>query len=186
MPYMSQRKKPEILNTSLIAESRLFTIQAVDLRFANGTEARYERIVAPGTGAVMVIPFISATEVLMIREYSVGSERYELVFPKGVIDAGETPLAAANRELMEETGYGAAQLSELKTVTIAPGYLTFKTTFVIARDLYPHKLEGDEPEQLEIVRVSLDDTASILASDELTEARSIAGLLLAGNRGMAM
>jgi len=181
---MSKRNKPEILNTTGIAKSRLFTIEAVDLRFSNGNEARYERIVAPGHGAVMTIPLITPSQVLMIREYSVGSDRYELVFPKGVIDPGETALEAANRELMEEVGYGSRQLRELKTVSIAPGYLNFKTTFVLARDLYPKRLQGDEPEQMEVVTIDLDEVPALLAGDELTEARSIAGLLMLSSGGI--
>ena len=72
--------------------------------------ARYERLHSRGHGAVMVPPMLDADTVLLIREYAAGVHRYELGLPKGRIDAGETLLDAANRELKEEAGYGARKL----------------------------------------------------------------------------
>ena len=78
---------PEILNTTPVATSRLFSIEQVDLRFSNGTEACFERLVGEGEGAVMVVPMHTDQELILIREYAVGVERYELSFVKGRIDS---------------------------------------------------------------------------------------------------
>jgi ADP-ribose diphosphatase len=86
--------------------------------------------------------------VLMIYEYSGGTHRYELALTKGKIDAGESPLEAANRELIEEIGYGAKKLSFVKTMTLAPGYQSNFTHIVLAQDLYEDSAQGDEPEPL--------------------------------------
>ncbi|HCK75667.1 MAG TPA: ADP compounds hydrolase NudE, partial [Gammaproteobacteria bacterium] len=74
---------PEVLNTTRVATSRLFSIEQVDLRFSNGTETCFERLVGQGEGAVMVVPMQTDQELLLIREYAVGVERYELSFVKG-------------------------------------------------------------------------------------------------------
>lgn len=65
----------------------------------------YERMRPSPREAVMIVPVIG-DHLLLIREYAVGTESYELGFPKGLIDLGEKVLEAANRELMEEVGLG--------------------------------------------------------------------------------
>ena len=168
--------KPKILNCKTHSQSRLFTIQQVDLEFSNGQQRQYERIIAPGAGAVLIIPLLDEQHVIMIREYAVGTERYELVFPKGKIDAGEAVLDAANRECMEEIGYRANKLTPFGEMTIAPGYLGFITHIVLAEDLQPKKLDGDEPEALQQVICNINDINGLIKNEGLSEARSIAAL----------
>ena len=171
-------KKPEITRTETIARTRLFRVEQVDLRFSNGREVCYERLRGSSAGAVLVVPLLDARTVLLIREYAAAVERYELALPKGRIEEGETPLAAANREIMEEVGYGAKTLTPLKCVTLAPGYFNHTTHVVLAQDLYPERIPGDEPEAIEVVPWSLDELPALCALEECTEARSIAALYL--------
>lgn len=171
-------KKPQITGVSTVATTRLFEIQAVDLLFDNGATAQYERVCTRLAGAVCVAA-IDKGEVLLIREYQVGTDRYELVLPKGAIDAGEEVLAAANRELMEETGHGAELLQLMKVMAVAPGYLNHRTHLVLATGLYPQYAEGDEPEPLEVVRWPMTELPALFAREDFSEARSMAGLVLA-------
>jgi ADP-ribose diphosphatase len=103
---MSERKdagKPEILSVRTAARSRLFHIEAVQLRFANGNEREFERVAGSAIpGAVVIVPLLDAANILLVREYAVGLERYELGLPMGRVHERESALEAANRELMEE------------------------------------------------------------------------------------
>lgn len=170
-------EKPKILRTETLAETRLFRIEQLDLRFANGVETRYERL-AGSRGAVLIVPLLDDDTVLLIREYAAGTDRYELGLPKGRIEDGEEMLTAANREIMEEVGYGAHQLQQLTTLTLAPGYVGHVTHVVLARDLYPHKTAGDEPEEIEVIPWPLDRLYELSQREDFTEARSIAALFL--------
>ncbi len=172
------RKPPEILAINTLAKTRLFHVQSMALRFSNGVETQYERLKSGSTGAVLVVPLIDDETVLLIREYVAGMERYELALPKGRIEPGEAILAAANREMMEEVGYGAQRLQHLKSVSLAPGSMTHLTHIVLAQDLYPQREEGDEPEELEVVEWPLSHLPELLARDDVTEARSIAALYM--------
>ena len=58
---------------------------------------------------------------------------------------------AANRELMEEIGYGARKLRTLSRMTLAPGYFSHVTDVILAEDLYPQRATGDEPEPIDVV-----------------------------------
>ncbi|PTP85332.1 ADP compounds hydrolase NudE [Vibrio splendidus] len=176
---MTKRTKPEILAQQTVAQSKLFSIESLDLRFSNGVERTYERMKPSGRNAVMMVPITEQGDILLVREYAAGTERYELGFPKGLIDPGEQPNEAAVRELKEEIGFGANKLTPLKKVILAPSYFSSKMTLFIAEELYPEKLEGDEPEPLDIVRWPLAQAEELLTHLDFCEARSITALLLA-------
>lgn len=171
-------KKPDILARKQVAASQLFRVEELKLRFGNGEERTYERLCSGSSAAVIVVPLLNDDTVLLIREYGVGMENYELGLPKGRVEKGEDLLEAANRELKEEIGYGARDLSLLKLMSQSPNYMQHRTQIVLARDLYEERLEGDEPEPLEVVPVRFSELDHWLARDDLTEARSIAALLL--------
>ncbi|MCK9530748.1 MAG: ADP compounds hydrolase NudE [Gammaproteobacteria bacterium] len=172
------REKPRILHTETLARTRLFHVQQIDLRFSNGVETRYERLVGSSRGAVLVVPLLDDDTVLLIREYAAGVDRYELALPKGHIEQDEDMLLAADRELKEEVGYGARSLTRLSSMSLAPGYLGHYTHVVLARDLYPDKRSGDEPEEIEVVPWRLSELNALVARHDFTEARSIAALFL--------
>ncbi len=179
---IAMRTKPEILKTTLVARSRLFRIEQLELRFSNGVETVYERLRGSAVGAVLVVPVLGDGTLLLIREYAAGTERYELGFPKGRVESGEQIFEAANRELMEEIGYGSRRIESLRTMTLSPAYLGHATHVLLARDLYPKRLPGDEPEAIEVVPWPLDDINGLLCRDDFTEARSIAALFIASAR----
>lgn len=174
------RTKPETLAIRTVARSRLFHVQAVSLRFVNGVEMEFERL-APGggSGAVLVVPVRADGQVLLIREYAAGTDRYELGLPKGRVEDGEDPLVTAVRELREEVGVGARRVEPLRVMSLAPGYSAHQTHIMLARDLYPDPLPGDEPEEIEVVPWPLADLHGLLAREDFTEARSVAALYLA-------
>jgi len=168
---------PKILNKSVIACSHFFKIETLKLKFSNGEQRDFERMQGGNRGAVMVVPFYDKQTILLIREYAAGTHSYELGFPKGLIDPGETPEQAANRELKEEVGFGARKFTTLKKVVMAPNYFNSEMTIFMAKDLYPEKLQGDEPEPLEVIKWPLDKADQLLARDDFQEARSISALL---------
>lgn len=172
------RQKPEIIASTTLAQTRLFRIEQLDLRFANGVSVQYERLMGSPSGAVLVIPLLDADTVLMIREYAAGMHRYELALPKGRIETGESPIDAGNREIMEEIGYGARRLQHIHSLTLAPGYINHTTHIVLAQDLYPQRTAGDEPEEIEVVPWQLDRLPELLTQADCTEARSIAALFI--------
>lgn len=173
---------PEITGRRFLNDTGIFRIEQLDLQFSNGAERQYQRVVGSDQGAVLVVPVNEDGELLLIREWAAGTQRYELGFAKGHIEDGEEMLAAANREIREETGFAARRLQHLYSMTVAPGYLYHTTHLVLAQDLYPARLPGDEPEPIEVVPWPLERLAELLQQPDFTEARSIAACFLVRDR----
>jgi len=173
------RKPPSILATRPTENSRFLRTEQVDLEFSNGARRTHERLRSSGLGAVVIVPMLDDDTVLLVREYGTGIGRYELGLPKGRLDQDETVEQGADRELKEEVGYGARDLHILTTLSLAPAYMSSMTHVVIARDLYPERLQGDEPEELEVVPWKLSELHTLLGEPEVSEGRSIAALFIA-------
>ena len=152
--------------------------ETLDLEFSNGERRRYERVRSGGHGSVIIAALPDPETVLLVREYAAGVHRYELGLPKGRMDAGETPLDAANRELKEECGFGARKLTFIRSITLAPGYMNHEIHLVLAEDLYPERLPGDEPEELEVLPWKLDSLHELMLREDCSEGRSLAALFL--------
>lgn len=160
-------------------EAGPYRMERLDLEFANGERRRFDRLVTRGHGAVVVVPMLDDETVLLVREYAAGVHRYELGLVKGRIDAGETPEQAADRELKEEAGYGARRLDVLRPLSLAPTYMSHQSWLVLARGLYPEKLPGDEPEELEVVPWKLERLDELMLREDFSEGRSLAALFIA-------
>lgn len=168
---------PEITNREIVASSKLFAVEEMDLLFANGERRTYERLPTRGAEAVIVAA-IDDDNLVLIREYMAGFHRYELSLPKGRVDAGESLEAAANRELKEEAGFGARDVRHLRRISLAPAHMGFTIHVMLARGLYPERLPGDEPEPFEVVTWPMGDLDRLVTSEEFSESRAIAALKL--------
>ena len=173
------RKPPLIHSITAAKGSHFLRVEILDLEFSNGERRIYERLKPSGTGAVIIVAMQDDNTVLLVREYGAGLDRYELGLPKGRLDAGESILDGANRELKEEVGVGARDLRLLTTLSLSPAYMSSMTHVVLARELYPERLPGDEPEELEIVPWRLSELHTLVAQPDVTEGRSIAALFIA-------
>ena len=176
------KQLPKVLRSQWLSHSRLFHVEEQHLQFANGETRIYERLNPGKHNAVMIIAMLDSDTVLLAREYGAGLGRYYLSLPKGAMDAGETAVETANRELMEEAGYGANKLEVMKQFALSPSYMGNQITLVLAQDLYEKRLPGDEPEEIEIIPYKMADIDTLIASDEFTEPYAVAALLMIRER----
>lgn len=169
---------PKILARRSLDYGGRFKVEQVDLRFSNGVERTYERMPTRGHGAVVVAAMKDADTLLLIREYACGLHRYELGLVKGRIDRGESPEQAAVRELKEEAGFGARSITVLRAMTVAPTYMEHQAWLVLAEDLYPQRLPGDEPEELEVIPWRLNQLDQLILREDCSEGRSVAAMFI--------
>ena len=137
-----------------------------------------EKVIAP----LMAVLPVEESERLVSIPTRFGTVEFDraqtLTLPKGAVDMGESMRDACNRELQEEIGFGAREFIYLRKVSLSPSYMRGGIDLVLVRDLYPSKLEGDEPEPLELVPWPIDKIHELYARDDFSEGRAIAALAI--------
>ena len=111
------------------------------------------------TAAASAEDIAAAPRFLMVRQFRHGSEQIGLEFPAGIIDEGETPREAAARELLEETGYKAGELTEIGAVNPNPAFMNNTSYTYLARNL--EKVSGQELDENEILDFHAVDVEEI-------------------------
>ncbi|MCY4325372.1 MAG: NUDIX hydrolase [Betaproteobacteria bacterium] len=146
------------------------------VRMHNGKEAT--RYVLRHCGAAAVLARFEDDSLLLVRQFRYALGRHTLEIPAGKIDAGDEPLATAQRELREETGYVADDWQQIMHCHSSTGFTDETLTVFDACGL---RLEGppapDEHEHLQVVRISLADAWKLKQAGEITEARTLYALL---------
>lgn len=168
------------LRSEDVFDGRLLHVRRDTVKLPDGAEATREFIVHPG--AVMIIPRLGDGKLLLERQYRYPLDRVFIEFPAGKIDAGEDRLAAAMRELTEETGYVAARWSHLATMHPVISYSTEQIDFYLAEDLAHVGTKLDHGEFIETICATLDEALGWLDTGRITDAKTMLGLLLLDRR----
>jgi ADP-ribose pyrophosphatase len=153
-----------------VSRERLFEGPVFDVVRENGRD-----VVVHGP-AVAIVAVDCSDRIVLVRQERAGSGTPLLELPAGTIDEGEVPLAAAHRELREETGLHGGEWSELRSFFTTPGFCDERMHVFLATGLEEGEPEPEDGEELEIVRVSRDSLSALLP--DLDDAKTIVGLLL--------
>jgi ADP-ribose pyrophosphatase len=173
-------KRERTLQTERIYDGKLVSLRIDTVELPSGRETRRE-IVEHGD-VVAMVPVDSEDNVLLVRQYRKATEQTLLEIPAGLIEAGEEPLESARRELEEETGFAAESWELLGGFYTSPGFCTEYIYVYLATRLRPSSRDPDDDEIIELVRVPLSRAADLVASGEICDAKSMAGLLMALRR----
>jgi 8-oxo-dGTP pyrophosphatase MutT (NUDIX family) len=158
----------------------IFDLDRVRFEPPGGGDA-HDFWVIDGPDWINVVPLTPEREVLLLRQFRFGVERFTLEIPGGMCDPGESPAAAARRELREETGFEARELVELGWVHPNPAVQTNRCHSFLARDVARvGPPEPDPVEQFELVRVPLAEIPQRIARREITHALVVAAFHLLG------
>ena len=127
-------------------------------------------------GAVLILPLLSPTQVVMIRNYRfcVGAELLEL--PAGTLEPPELPAACAARELEEEAGYRAGRIDALCEFFTSPGFTDERMHVFVATDLTPTGQRLDATEQIRVLTMDLPDALAATADGRIVDGKTIAAL----------
>jgi len=141
----------------------------------DGSSSTREYIVHPG--AVMVVPILGDGRLVVERQWRYPMHRAMLEFPAGKLEAGEPVLACAVRELIEETGYRAAEWARAGILHNAIAYSTEGIEVWFARGLVGGERSLDDGEFLDVFAMSEAELDAAARGGELTDAKSLVGLL---------
>jgi ADP-ribose pyrophosphatase len=168
------------LHSQRIYEGKILNLRVDTVELPSGKKTKREIVEHGGCTAIVAID--SRKNVLLVRQYRKPVERMLLEIPAGGIEPGEEPLEGARRELEEETGFSAERWERLSLFYTSPGFCTELMHLYLATELQPAKRAADDDEHIEVVRVPLKKSLELIASVEICDAKSIAGLLMAMRR----
>jgi ADP-ribose pyrophosphatase len=150
--------------------------------FAAPDGSEFERDIVHHPGAVSVVPLLDNGMVVLVRQYRAAIERSLLEIPAGKRDvAGEPPEVTAHRELVEEVGLRAGRMDKLCEFFNSPGFADEWSHVFLARELTEAATDaqGVEEQHMTIEKVPLADAIGLITSGEITDAKTIIGLLMA-------
>jgi len=163
-------------------EKRGFHVVVSKERFTLPSGRVLELDIVKHPGAAAIVPFISDTDVLLIRQYRHATRDTIFEVPAGKIDPGETPYTTADRELQEEVGQKAGRIEELGWIWTTPGFTDEKIYLYAGFDLEPVASRPEDDEVIAPFRISLEEALELIWRGELTDAKSAMTLIHAARR----
>ncbi len=161
---------------------RGFQVVVLKERFTLPSGRELELDVVQHPGAAAIVPFVSDSEVLLIRQYRHATGGTILEVPAGRIDPGESPAETASRELEEEVGKKAGRVEELGWIWTTPGFANEKIHLYAGFDLEPSSSRPEDDEIIETFITPLDEALELIWRGELTDAKSALALIHAARR----
>lgn len=170
MSFNEKTISSEIKYKGKILNLRIDTVESV-----NGESTR--EIVEHSGGAV-VLPLFPNKNVIMIRQFRKPIERDVLEIPAGKIEQGESPEETAFRELHEETGYMAKNMTLLTKMYPSVGYSEELLYIYLATDLEPGETDFDENEDIDSYSYHIDDLHEMVMEGKIQDAKTQVAILM--------
>lgn len=174
----TKSKIARVISRRLVYKGPVFWVTSE--RVVEPSGVRVLREVVRHTGSVVVLATLndrSDPRVLLERQFRHAADSYLWELPAGRIDKGEEALAAAKRELLEETGYKARSWRKILKFYASPGFVAEPMTLFWARNLTPGPAQPEADEVIEQRLVPLSSAVQMVIQGTIRDAKTIAGVL---------
>ena len=170
---------PEFIDSKKIFAGRVFDVTVDTVREGDQT---YQREVVHHGGSAVILPVFEDNTIALVKQYRHPAVKYLLELPAGTLNDQELPEVGAARELEEELGLVAGRMEKLSEFFISPGFLSEKMWLYLATDLRETEQRLEDDEAIEIVRMPIERALQMITDNEIEDAKTIIGLLLAAPR----
>jgi ADP-ribose pyrophosphatase len=167
-----QKFEEETLNTKKIYDGKIINVQIDEVQLPNGRKTNRELVKHPG--AVAVIPITKDNKIVLVEQYRKPLEKSIIEIPAGKVEKGEQPELTALRELEEETGYTARELSFVTSFYTSPGFADELMQIFITDELeqLESPVEKDEDEFIEVLELTLDEAKQLVEEERIHDAKT--------------
>ena len=164
-------------SSEIVFQGKLLDVRRDIVTFPNGANGIREWIKHPG--AVCCIPILPNGNIALIKQYRYSVRKMMIELPAGKLDKNEAPEDCAIRELEEEIGYKANKITFLTNIHPAIGFADEKMWLYFAEDLEKTNQKLDSDELIEIIPTKLEDALEMVWNGEITDVKTIIGLIWA-------
>jgi ADP-ribose pyrophosphatase len=166
----------KIFSKKTAYKTKLFEVIETELELPNGKKRTY--YTAERDPSVFIFPLTNENELYLVKQYRYMLGEKIIEAPAGFIDKGENTLTAAKRELREEAGLITENIVPLGKIHLAASVFKSEASLFLARDLQVVEQDLDEGEEIEVVKISLDEAVAKIIAGEINESGTILGILL--------
>ncbi|QNI38465.1 NUDIX hydrolase [Edaphobacter sp. 4G125] len=175
------KAKTRVLSSKVVFKGKVFSVNRDEV--IEPTGVKNVREVIRHNGSVVILAVDESKnpadpDVILERQYRHATGQFLLELPAGRVEPGESTLAAAKREMIEETGYRAKRWSLLTKYFASPGFLGEWMQIYLARDVRAGIAQPEADEQIEIVRMPLSEALSLASSNKIHDGKTLIGLML--------
>src|SRR5580692_7486692 len=173
--------KPRLISSKLAFKGKVFSVVSDKVGEANGNINT--RDVIRHNGSVVILAVDESKnprdpEIIFERQYRHAAGRTLIELPAGRVEPHEATLAAAKRELIEETGYRAKRWALLTKYFASPGFLSEWMQIYLARDIREGSATPEPDENIEVFRLTLSEALALVAANKIHDGKTLIGLLL--------
>ena len=158
-----------------IFEGKIINLRVDTVELKNQKYAKREIIEHKSASAIVAIN--EKDEILLIRQYRKAIEDFIYEIPAGLVNIAEEPRDCALRELREETGYEAKQISLIYEFYTSPGFTNEKVYLYKAEDMTFTSTKFDEDECIETIPVSREEVKKMMETGKIIDSKTLVGLL---------
>jgi ADP-ribose pyrophosphatase len=177
---MDQRSTAQLVSRTVIHQGRILRLEVDRVTLPSGHTLDMEIVRHPGS--VVLLPIPSPGQIILIRQYRYTLDRWIWELPAGSLKPGEDPAEAAARECEEEIGLAPARVTKLRGYYPTPGFCDEEMIYFRCEDLRPPAPDStarkDEDEEIEPRTFTLGEARALVASGEVVDLKTLAGLAL--------
>lgn len=162
------------LGRKKIYQGYSFDVMQDVVRWPNGKVLKRDLIVHPGIS--VIVPVLDERHLVLVRQYRYGADRSLWEVPAGTMAKGESPLACARREIVEEIGYRAGNWKKIAEVFASPGYITERLHCFVATGLTLDKPAPEEDEVMQIKIFKTCDVRKMVKTRKIVDVKSLIAL----------
>lgn len=164
------------LDRELVYKGSIVDFYKDTVQVPNGNIVRWDFICHKGAAAV--VPVRQDGKLLMVRQYRNALDRYTLEIPAGGLNGAKEPsLAAAARELEEETGYVAGKMEWLITVRTTVAFCNEKIDIYLATELTPGSQHLDEDEFINVEAYTVEELCEMILDGRIEDSKTISAIM---------
>jgi ADP-ribose pyrophosphatase len=170
--------KARLISSRTVYRGPAFWVTADDVQEPGGIRVRRDIVHHTGSVVVLAVDESGSTpRILLERQYRHAAKDYLWELPAGRIDAGEQPLPAAKRELLEETGYTAAHWRRIFNFYASPGFLAETMSVYLATRLSSGTAQPEDDEMIQLRMVGLSTALRMVLRGTIRDAKTISSIL---------